>query len=58
MEATKCPRTITELGISQEKFTNYLPIIINNALNDPAMKGNPIPFTADEIKSIYLALNK
>lgn len=55
---TKCPRTISDLGISQEQFTNSLDLIVKNAQNDPAMKGNPIPLTADEIKALYLALNK
>lgn len=58
LEITKCPRTISELGISREKFEEYLPTIVQNAQNDPAMKGNPIPLSTTEIEKIYRNLDK
>jgi alcohol dehydrogenase class IV len=58
MEVTKTPKTISELGISQDKFKASLETIVKNAQNDPAMKGNPVLLTADEIRQIYLNLNK
>ncbi|WP_303064176.1 iron-containing alcohol dehydrogenase family protein [Acidaminococcus massiliensis] len=58
LEITKCPRTISELGISREKFEEYLPAIVQNAQKDPAMKGNPIPLSTTEIEKIYRNLDK
>ena len=58
LAVTKTPVTISSLGISQEKFKASLETIVRNAQNDPAMKGNPVTLTADEIRQIYLNLNK
>lgn len=55
---SKCPRTISELGIDQKIFQDNLDTLVVNAQNDPAMKGNPLVLTAEEIKNIYLNLNK
>lgn len=52
------PLTIVDLEIEQRIFENNLETLVKNAQNDAAMKGNPVKLTDDEVRSIYLNLNR
>lgn len=52
------PRNITDLGIEKEVFMENIDILTKNALEDAAMKSNPVPLSFDQVKGLFLTLLK
>ena len=52
----KCPRTIADIGLDEEIYLENMDILIENARNDAAMKGNPREYSDKEIRDILLSL--
>jgi alcohol dehydrogenase class IV len=50
------PRTIADLGIDEKIFQEKLDTITRNAMNDAAMKANPIALTYDEVQGLFKSL--
>lgn len=56
LETLKFPRTIKDLGIEKVHFMEKLDTITKNAMEDAAMKANPIKLTYEEIRSLFISL--
>lgn len=50
------PRNITDLGIKKDIFLANIDSLVKNALEDAAMKSNPIPLKYDDVKGLFLSL--
>lgn len=50
------PKNITSLGISKSVYLANIDSLVKNALEDAAMKSNPIPLTYDDVKGLFLSL--
>lgn len=56
LEKLKFPRTIKDLGIDEASFMERLDAITKNAMEDAAMKANPIEMTYEEIQDLFIGL--
>ncbi len=52
----KCPRNIKDIDLQKDFFTKNIPLLVKNAQNDPATKGNPRVYTDEEVERIFLTL--
>lgn len=56
LEKLDFPRTIKDLGIEEAHFMEKLDTVTRNAMEDAAMKANPIELTYEEVRSLFISL--
>ncbi|GHV53295.1 NADPH-dependent butanol dehydrogenase [Deltaproteobacteria bacterium] len=56
LRVARCPRTLSDIKQDEAVFRDKLDILVANALNDAAMKGNPVTLSSGEVREIFESL--
>jgi alcohol dehydrogenase class IV len=51
-----CPRTIADVGLDRDTLIKHLDLLVENARNDAAMKGNPRDLSPEKIRDIFMTV--
>lgn len=56
LDFLRFPRKIGDLGVSRREFLEKLESLTENALNDAAMKSNPVALNHEEVRGLFCSL--